>query len=57
MLELLVVVVDDTDPICLAVCEVAGQIAAHSGPQQRGDAPGGWQMVLVDVIQYLQVYS
>ena len=56
MLELLVVVVDDAHPVSLAVRQVAWQVAADSCPKKGWDPPGGWQMVLVDVIQYLLIF-
>ena len=57
MLELLVVVVDDAHPVGLAVRQVAWQVAADSCPKKGWDPPGGWQMVLVDVIQYLLIFK
>ena len=55
MFELLVVVVDDADPVGLAVGEVAGEVAPHPGPEEGRDPPGGRQVVLVDVVQHLVV--
>ena len=53
MFELLVVVVDHTDPVRFTVSKVAGKVATDSRPKEWGDPPGWGQMVLVDVVQYL----
>ena len=53
--ELLVVVVDDTDPICFTVSQVARKVAADSRPKEWRDSPGWGQMVLVDIVQYLLI--
>ena len=53
MFELLVIVVDDTNTVGLTVGEVAGKVAADSRPEERRDSPSWWQVVLVDVVQYL----
>ena len=53
-LELLVVPVDDTDPVSLAVGQVAGQVAPHPGPEERRDPPVRRQVILVDVVQHLE---
>ena len=54
-LELLVVPVDDTDPVRLGVRQVARQVTPDPGPEEGRDPPGGGEMVLVDVVQHLVV--
>ena len=53
MLELLVIVVDHTNTVGLTVGEVARKVAADSRPEKGRDSPSWWQVVLVDVVQYL----
>ena len=53
MFELLVIVVDHTNTVGLTVGEVAGKVASDSRPEERRDSPSWWQVVLVDVVQYL----
>ena len=49
-LELFVVPIDDTDPVSLAVRQVAGQVAPDSGPEEGRDPPVGGEVVLIDVV-------
>ena len=50
-LELFVIPVDDTHSISLTVSQVAWQVRPDPGPEQGRNPPGGWKMILVDVIQ------